>query len=31
MKYEDTGHYTGTRDFLNNHPRRLEHLRAEDD
>jgi predicted ATPase len=31
VKYEDTEHYAVTRDFLNNHPRRLEQLLAADD
>jgi predicted ATPase len=31
VKYEDTEHYAVTRDFLNNYPRRLEQLLADDD
>ena len=30
VKYEDTEHFAVTRDFLNNHPRRLEQLLADD-
>jgi predicted ATPase len=30
VKYEDTEHYAVTRDFLNNYPRRLEQLLADD-
>ena len=31
VKYEDTEHYAVTRDFLNNYPRRLEQLLADND
>jgi predicted ATPase len=31
VAYEDTEHYTVTRDFLNNYPRRLEQLLSDDE
>ena len=31
LRYEDTEHYTVTRDFLNHHPKRLEQLLADPD